>query len=310
KIIELNKNTRSIFDCISKSNSNNVHAGNTNDSIDISMQLSDNLDSTSKLLLNKNNDLLVFYNANKLNNEYDKIINCMKSNNLSFDDELNINNIVQPLLEEKEKIENEQISIVTIDNHLQTATRCDDKNVDYYCDLLKNKSQMDDSKFEMSISSKLNDEIDNSYPRSKITSLTHISTASVPHVEKSTKFTEVTEIKDSTLEKIEININQQSTMFNTSLTNQNYNASEYSNDLHSFRYESDKTQSLLPFYSRCLVLFEFANHEEHLIEVIELPRSSHRISRMQTYKKIRKRLTSVDLSDIDLTVLLRAVLNL
>ncbi|CAF0823959.1 unnamed protein product [Adineta steineri] len=190
------------------------------------MQLSDNLDSTSKLLLNKNNDLLVFYNANKLNNEYDKIINCMKSNNLSFDDELNINNIVQPLLEEKEKIENEQISIVTNDNHLQTATRCDDKNVDYYCDLLKNKSQMDDSKFEMSISSKLNDEIDNSYPRSKITSLTHISTASVPHVEKSTKFTEVTEIKDSTLEKIEININQQSTMFNTSLTNQNYNASE------------------------------------------------------------------------------------
>ncbi|CAF0823923.1 unnamed protein product [Adineta steineri] len=234
------------------------------------MQLSDSLDSTSKLLLNKNNDLLVFHNANKLNNEYDKIINCMKSNNLSFDD----------------------------------------KKVDYYCDLLKNKSQMDDNKFEMSISSKLNDGIDNSYPRSKITSLTNISTALVPHIEKSIKFTEVIEIKDSTLEKTEININQQSTMFKTSLTNQNYNASENLNDLHSLRYESEKTQSLLPLYSRCLVLFEFANHEEHLIEVVELPRSSHRISRMQTYKKIRKRLTSVDLSDIDLTVLLRAVLNL
>jgi hypothetical protein len=68
-------------------------------------------------------------------------------------------------------------------------------------------------------------------------------------------------------------------------------------------------KSLLPLHSRCLVSFEYANREEHLIEVVELPRSIHRLSRIQTYKKIRERLTITNLIDIDLTALLRTVLR-
>jgi hypothetical protein len=54
---------------------------------------------------------------------------------------------------------------------------------------------------------------------------------------------------------------------------------------------------------------EFANREEHLVEVIELPRSFHRVSRFDIYEKIRERLSLMNLIDIDLSTLLRTVLQ-
>ncbi len=68
KIIELDPNTTSTVDFLSKSNLNDPRLAETNDSIDISMQLSDNLDCSSKLILNKNDDLLAFYNRPTMNN--------------------------------------------------------------------------------------------------------------------------------------------------------------------------------------------------------------------------------------------------
>jgi hypothetical protein len=73
--------------------------------------------------------------------------------------------------------------------------------------------------------------------------------------------------------------------------------------------ESIEKNSSLPIHSRCLASFEFANREEHLVEVVELPRSFHRVSRMDMYKKIHQRLAVMSLIDIDLTTLLRNILQ-
>jgi hypothetical protein len=62
KRIELDPNTTSTLDFFSRL------AAETNDSIDISMQLSDNLDCSSKLILNENDDLLASYNRPTMNN--------------------------------------------------------------------------------------------------------------------------------------------------------------------------------------------------------------------------------------------------
>ncbi len=68
KRIELDPNTTSTLDFLSKSNLNDARLAETNDSIDISMQLSDNLDCSSKLILNENDDLLASYNRPTMNN--------------------------------------------------------------------------------------------------------------------------------------------------------------------------------------------------------------------------------------------------
>ncbi len=64
KLIKVDTNTTSNLDLISKSYVNNQHLEETNDSVDISMQLSDNL----KITLNENNVLLPFHNKPTINN--------------------------------------------------------------------------------------------------------------------------------------------------------------------------------------------------------------------------------------------------
>jgi len=98
-------------------------------------------------------------------------------------------------------------------------------------------------------------------------------------------------------------------MLNSSLTNNDYHISESSIDLGNLLNESIKKKSSFSFHSRCLVSFEFVNQEEYLVEVIELPRLFHRVSRMDMYKKIQQRLVLMTLIDIDLTGLLRTVLQ-
>ena len=98
-------------------------------------------------------------------------------------------------------------------------------------------------------------------------------------------------------------------MLNSLLTDHHYYISESSIDLHNLFTESNEKKSTLSLHSRCLVSFEFANRDEHLVEVIELPRSFHRISRIDVYKKVRERLAIMNLIDIDLIALLRIVLQ-
>jgi hypothetical protein len=98
-------------------------------------------------------------------------------------------------------------------------------------------------------------------------------------------------------------------MLNSSPTNYNYNISESSIDLRNLLNESNEKKSSFPLHSQCLASFEFANREERLIEVVELPRSFHRVSRMNVYKKIHERLALNTLIDIDLTGLSRTVLQ-
>jgi vesicle coat complex subunit len=73
--------------------------------------------------------------------------------------------------------------------------------------------------------------------------------------------------------------------------------------------ESTENKSSLPLPSSCLVSFEFVNREKHLVEIVELPRSFQRISRMNIYKKIHQRLVLMNLINIDLTALLRTILQ-
>lgn len=89
-----------------------------------------------------------------------------------------------------------------------------------------------------------------------------------------------------------ININQQSNTLNFPLDNTNHDIAKSSNKSNA------KTSS---------VSFEVINREEHLVEIVELPRSFHRISRMDVYKRIQKRLVLNTLIDIDLTGLLRTI---
>ncbi len=56
KIIGVDANTTSTLDFIFKPNSNETHGTETNDSIDISMQLSDHSDYSSKIISNENDD--------------------------------------------------------------------------------------------------------------------------------------------------------------------------------------------------------------------------------------------------------------
>jgi hypothetical protein len=105
-------------------------------------------------------------------------------------------------------------------------------------------------------------------------------------------------------------MHQQSTTVSSLLTDHNYNISESSTDLQNLLNESNENKTSLPLHSRCLVSFEFANQDDHLVEVVELPRSSHRVPRMNTFEKIRERLTSMNLINIDLTALLRTVLQI
>ncbi|CAF4974599.1 unnamed protein product, partial [Rotaria sp. Silwood1] len=49
--------------------------------------------------------------------------------------------------------------------------------------------------------------------------------------------------------------------------------------------------------------------EEQLVEVAELERSFYRVSRINIYNKVRERLAIMKLIDIDLTNLLRAILQ-
>jgi hypothetical protein len=60
---------------------------------------------------------------------------------------------------------------------------------------------------------------------------------------------------------------------------------------------------------RCLASFEYAHHEEHSIELAELPRSMHRAPRSHLYRKIRSRLAMTSLVDIDMAALFRVISN-
>src|SRR5690349_6218404 len=102
---------------------------------------------------------------------------------------------------------------------------------------------------------------------------------------------------------------QQSTILNSLLTNYNNHISEPSINIRNLLNESTEKKSLVSLHSQCLVSFEFANREEHLVEVVELPRPFHRVSRMDIYKKIHQRLVLMNLIDIDLTALIRTVLQ-
>ncbi len=93
KIIELDMNAISTLDFLSKSNLNDTHLAETKDSIDISMQLSDNLDSSSKLISKKNDDLLADAShpikmLNETPKKYEKFIMDSPS---KFNDEMTIN---------------------------------------------------------------------------------------------------------------------------------------------------------------------------------------------------------------------------
>jgi len=93
KIIELDMNAISTLDFLSKSNSNDTHLAETKDSIDISMQLSDNLDSSSKLISKKNDDLLadVSHPIKMLNETPTKYEKCIMNSPSKFNDEMTIN---------------------------------------------------------------------------------------------------------------------------------------------------------------------------------------------------------------------------
>jgi SOS-response transcriptional repressor LexA len=104
-----------------------------------------------------------------------------------------------------------------------------------------------------------------------------------------------------------LDIHQQLTMLNSSTINSYI--SQSSIDLRNLLNESNESKSSVPLHSRCSVALEFADREQHLVEVIELPRSSHRMARMGIYKQIHKRLAVENLIDIDLTALLRTVLQ-
>jgi hypothetical protein len=131
------------------------------------MELSDNSHSSSKLLLNKNDDLFAFYNRTILNNsedlcksifnvfdsEFNKTTNSIRSNDSSSDNATDIYNIVHLSLEKEGKTENQQASITTIDDlpkavAVKKATRQEDKTIGCCCccyrgGLTKSKSKTD-----------------------------------------------------------------------------------------------------------------------------------------------------------------------
>ncbi|CAF0857237.1 unnamed protein product [Rotaria sordida] len=226
------------------------------------------------------------------------------------------------------KSENQQTSITAIHNRPKSViekkvTRTEDKTMGCCC-LTKSKSKIHHNttnhanilptstkyrKFEMNISSKLNDETTINIPMLNNTHIKNILTASSQNIQTPMKSIEHIEMKDPTSNKTEINIHDQSVILNSLIIDHNCHNTESSIDLQNIFMESNENKSLLPLHSRYLVSFEFANREEHLVEVAELKRSFYRVSRMDTYKKVRERLTIMNLIDIDLTTLLRAILQ-
>ena len=58
---------------------------------------------------------------------------------------------------------------------------------------------------------------------------------------------------------------------------------------------------------RCLASFEYVHHEQHSIELAELPRSMHRAPRSHIYRQIRSRLAMSSLLDVDMSAVFRII---
>ncbi|CAF1406587.1 unnamed protein product [Rotaria sp. Silwood1] len=163
--------------------------------------------------------------------------------------------------------------------------------------------------FDTSVPSKLNNKMTINTPIIKNLPVQNILTTPLKNIQTPVTSIGHIDMKDSSSNTTEINIDHQSVMLNSSLTDYICRKSESSIDLKNLLMESNENKSLLPLHSRYLVSFEFANREEHLVEVAELERSFYRVSRINIYKKVRERLAIMKLIDIDLTNLLRAILQ-
>jgi hypothetical protein len=207
------------------------------------MELSDNSDSSSKLLLNKNDDLFAFYNRTILNNsedlcksvfnvfdsEFNKTTNSIRSNDSSSDNATDIYKIVHLSLEKEGKTQNQQASITTIDDLSKTvavkkATRHQDKTIGCCCchraGLTKSKSKTDHGainhvvkmqttatnyeKVATSASSKFNNEMAISISVPKTAHITDISKSPLQRIiELPMRSTEFIDMKDLTLNRKE-----------------------------------------------------------------------------------------------------------
>ncbi|CAF2623039.1 unnamed protein product [Rotaria sp. Silwood2] len=218
------------------------------------------------------------------------------------DKETNIYNTIHLSPTQVGKSENQQAFTSTRPDRPKSAiekkvTRSEDKTVGCCC-LTKSKSKMNHDTMKIIDISILK----NAHAKYTLTTPSQ-------NIHTPVKSIGCVEMKDPTLNQTEINIHHQSAILNSSLTDHNCHNSESSVDLQNLFMESNENKSLLPLHSRYFVSFEFANREEHLVEVAELERSFYRVSRMNIYKTVRERLAIMDLIDIDLTTLLRVILQ-
>ncbi|CAF4065199.1 unnamed protein product [Rotaria magnacalcarata] len=303
EIIQHNINT--------KSNMNDVYQEKINDNIDITRQLSENTDSSSQLICSKDSNLFSFYNRSIMNNMFNRTSNSIRSSDIEIDKEVNTLSMVYLLSKQAAKSENQMGSISSRHDRSKSATgkrasRTDDKTISCCC-LSKNK-----------MNHVQNPAVSRKYEKYIVTLASH----NIPTPMKSIG---PVEIKHTTSNNIElaflvffqclidlflrIHAQNQSVVVDSLPTDHNCHNTESSIDLQNVLMDSNKHKSSLPLHLRCLVLFEFVNREEHSVAVAELPRSFFRLSRMHVYQKVRERLTIMNLIDMDLTALTRAIVQ-
>ncbi|CAF4560321.1 unnamed protein product, partial [Rotaria socialis] len=287
EIIQHNVNT--------KSNMNDVYQEKINDNIDITRQLSENTDFSSPLICSKDSSLFSFYNRSIMNNMLNRTSNSNRSSDIEIDKEVNTLSMVYLLPKQAAKSGNQKGSISSRHDRSKSATgkrvsRTDDKTISCCC-LSKNK-----------MNHVQNGAVSRKYEKNIVTMAAH----NIPTPVKSTG---PVEIKHTISNKIEIHAQDQPVVVDLLPTDHNCHNTESSIDLQNVLVDSNKHKSSLPLHSRCLVLFEFVNREEHSVAVAELPRSFFRLSRMHIYQKVCERLTIVNLIDMDLTALTRAIVQ-
>ncbi|CAF3436494.1 unnamed protein product [Rotaria socialis] len=221
--------------------------------------------------------------------------NSNRSSDIEIDKEVNTLSMVYLLPKQAAKSGNQKGSISSRHDRSKSATgkrvsRTDDKTISCCC-LSKNK-----------MNHVQNGAVSRKYEKNIVTMAAH----NIPTPVKSTG---PVEIKHTISNKIEIHAQDQPVVVDLLPTDHNCHNTESSIDLQNVLVDSNKHKSSLPLHSRCLVLFEFVNREEHSVAVAELPRSFFRLSRMHIYQKVCERLTIVNLIDMDLTALTRAIVQ-